>query len=149
MPTATAYMTLIDFQERMREAKTLYASFEEWLRTVPTEYLLCRDVGHPWRGDGWEGDNVEKLPHGACMLLMTCGRCGLPRDRYIGPFGEIDGSLNRYHYDKVPGYLYRDEDGSGYALDKADRMKIRAELRRRSQEQAASAARALRRRATS
>lgn len=146
MPDTTLYMKLIDFQERQREERTLYRSFEEWLKAVPGEYLQCRDLGHMWRGDGWEGDNVEKLPHGACMLLMTCDRCGLPRDRYIGPFGEIDGSLNRYHYDKVPGYLYQDDQGEGYALGKKDRMKIRAELRRRSQEQAALAARAARRR---
>jgi uncharacterized Zn finger protein (UPF0148 family) len=124
MPTATAYMTLIDFKEKQREAKTLYRSFDEWLKA----------------------DNVEKLPHGAVMLLMDCDRCGLGRDRYIGPFCEIDGSLNRYHYDRAPGYLYQDEKGSGYALDKADRMRIRAELRRRSQERAASAARAARKR---
>jgi hypothetical protein len=146
MPAATPYMTLIDFQERQREEKTSWVSFEEWLRAVPDEYLQCRDLGHIWKGDGWEGDNVEKLPHGAVMLLMTCDRCALGRDRYIGPFGEIDGSLNRYHYDRAPGYLYKDDGGSGYALDKKDRMKIRAELRRRSQERAASAARAARRR---
>lgn len=141
MPTATPYMTLIDFQERQREEKTLFKSFEEWLKAVPTEYLLCRDLGHVWTGDGWQGDSVEKLPHGACMLIMDCDRCALGRDRYIGPFGEIDGSLNRYHYDKAPGYLYQDDQGEGYALDKKDRMKIRAELRRRSQEDAAAAAR--------
>jgi hypothetical protein len=146
MPAVTGWMALIDFQERMREAKTRFESFDEWLKTVPDEYLLCRDLGHIWRGDGWEGDSVEKLPHGACMLLMDCDRCRLGRDRYIGPFGEIDGSLNRYHYDKAPGYLYQESGGSGYALDKKDRMKIRAELRRRSQERAASAARAARRR---
>jgi hypothetical protein len=146
MPTMTAYMRLIDFQEREREQKTLFKSFEEWLKAVPTEYLLCRDTGHIWPGDGWEGENVEKLPHGACMLNGVCDRCRLPRDRYIGPYGEVDGSLNRYHYDQVPGYLYQDEEGSGYALDKKDRMKVRVELRRRSQERAASAARAARKR---
>lgn len=146
MPAATAYMTLIDFKEKQREARTLFKSFEEWLNAVPDEYLQCRDLGHVWLGDGWEGDNVEKLPHGAVMLLMNCDRCGMGRDRYIGPFGEIDGSLNRYHYDRAPGYLYQDGKGYGYALDKKDRMKIRAELRRRASEQAAAAARAARRR---
>lgn len=147
MPVLTGRVRLAEFQEREREQKTAYRSFEEWLRAVPDEYLLCRDMGHVWLGDGWQGESVEKLPHGACMLLMNCDRCAMGRDRYVGPFGEIDGSLNRYHYDRCPGYLYRDEGGEGYALAKTDRMKIRSELRRRSQEDAAAAARKARARA--
>ena len=146
MPVLTGRIRLAEFQEMQREERTLFKSFDEWLKAVPTEYLLCRDTGHVWLGDGWQGDNVEKLPHGACMLLMDCDRCGIGRDRYIGPFGEIDGSLNRYHYERAPGYLYQDEEGEGYALDKKDRMRIRAELRRRSSEDAAAAARKARQR---
>lgn len=142
MPTATLYMTLIDFKEREREQKTRFESFEAWLREAPTEYLVCRDTGHTWKGDGWQGDHVEKLEQGAVMLHANCDNCGLGRARYVGPYGEIDGALNWYSYDDVPGYLYHDDSGEGYAVGKSERMKIRMELRRRAMEDAAAAARA-------
>jgi hypothetical protein len=138
MPVVSQYMSLIDFKEREREEKTKFDSFEEWMRAVPIEYLLCRDTGHVWLGDGWQGDNVEKIEQGAVMLHGNCDRCGLGRARYIGPFGEINSALNWYSYDDVPGYLYH---ADSFAIGKAERMKIRLELRRRSQEDAAAARR--------
>jgi len=62
MTAASQYMTLIDFQEQQRKERTLFRSFDEWVKGVPDEYLLCRDFGHVWQGDGWEGDHVECRP---------------------------------------------------------------------------------------
>jgi hypothetical protein len=133
--------TLLMWIEWFEKGQIHFDSFDQWVKQAPTEYLMCRDTGHLWAGDGWEGDNVEKLEMGAVMLHAACERCTLPRARYIGPYGEIDGSLNWYDYKKVPGYLYQPKSGTGYSLGKSDRMKIRVELRRRSQADAAAARR--------
>jgi hypothetical protein len=132
--------TLLMWIEWFEKGQIHFDTFAEWVRSAPTEYLLCRDTGHMWRGDGWEGDHVEKIEMGAVLLHSDCDRCGLPRARYIGPYGEIDSSLNVYGYHKVPGYLFRDEASPG-PLSKGARMKIRLELKRRAQEDAAAARR--------
>jgi len=116
----------------MQKAPTRRVSFEQWLANAPTEYLICRDMGHAWPNDGWAGDHCENRRDGSHMLHMICERCGLPRERYIGGQGEIDSKWNRLHYDKIPGYLFSDD---GFVLNRERRMQLRRELLRRATEE--------------
>lgn len=119
------------------------SGFPEWVRYAPTAYLHCFDEGHQWDADAWRGSNVEQLRDernrltGAVMLARTCGRCGLPMDRWIGPDGSVSGQLNVYYYHRMTG------PGSkfdfpyiviGMARGKAERMLVRLELQRRENE---------------
>jgi hypothetical protein len=108
-------------------------TLREWIDYAPTEYLHCFDEGHQWGVDGWRGSNVEYLRDGSVLLEQECTRCGLPRDRWLGPAGEVDGSRNVYHYNRMRRfdfpYLM-----PGVARDKAARAAIRVELRRRETE---------------
>jgi hypothetical protein len=106
-------------------------TFQEWLYHAPTEYLVCRDIGHKWPSDGWAGHHVDNQQDGSVMLHMICERCGLPRLRYVGPRGEINANWNRYDYSKVKGYQYSED---GFVLNKERRMELRRELRRRAEE---------------
>jgi hypothetical protein len=109
-------------------------SFEEWVKFAPTDYLLCWDGMHPFDDKGWRGESVEWQVDGSCMLYQVCPRCGLPRDRYIGPGGEIDGRQNVYYYHRMEKhpYPYLFHDKGKFAPDiKNKRRRIRVELRRR------------------
>ncbi len=108
------------------------ATFEEWVTYAPTEYLKCWDQGH--RYTEWLGDNATWQKDGSCMLYQTCPSCGLPRDRWIGTAGEIDGKRNVYYYarmDTFP-YPYRFKERGPFGKGTREkRARIRLELVRR------------------
>lgn len=107
-------------------------TFEEWVQHAPLAYLMCWDGGH--RYDEWMGKSATWQDDGSVMLRQECLSCGLPRDRWIGAAGQIDGNRNKYHYHLMGKfsypYLFRDTGPFGMP-GKAKRARIRVEIRDR------------------
>jgi hypothetical protein len=121
-------------------------NFAEWVRYAPSDYLRCFDKGHDYEDDEWAGEHVDYLEDGrgrltgAIMLYRTCRRCGLPMDRWIGPDGSVNGTLNVYHYGRMEGPGSKHDFPYvvlGMARGKAERRAVRLELRRRDTERGA------------
>jgi hypothetical protein len=80
-------------------ATTTQPTFDEvaaWQRSLPTEYLQCRDFGHLWRPTTVHYDPADRT----YTQTMRCGRCLTERDRTLSISGAILAS--QYHY--VSGY---------------------------------------------
>ncbi len=108
-------------------------TFEEWVSYAPTAYLKCWDQGH--RYTDWTGNRADWQRDGSCMLYQVCPSCGLPRDRWIGTQGQVDGNRNRYHYHRMERfqypYTFRDRRPLLGQGTKEKRARIRLELLRR------------------
>jgi hypothetical protein len=112
------------------------ATFEEWVTYAPTAYLKCWDQGHKY--DEWLGQNAEWQKDGSVMLYQICPSCGLPRDRWIGKGGEIDGRRNVYHYHRMHLFPYPYKPQTPRTtfgmLVREKRARIRLEILRREVE---------------
>lgn len=85
------------------------------VRSMPANYLHCRDYGHHWNDfDSWWNAKERRYEDTLC-----CESCGSKRTRHIGPNGERLGEGGR---DYAPGYELK---GVGHVLSSLDRNQFR------------------------
>lgn len=86
---------------------------EKAVGAMDLDYIVCRDLGHPWRKH-----NARWIDRDKCYeQTFVCPRCGTERSRYLSRTGAILDS----HYAYAEGYEVK---GIG-RLTGTDRDKIR------------------------
>ena len=74
------------------------------LTELEPDFLLCRDVRHPWRIDGY-----RTAERGTVERMLVCDRCGTERlDRWT-----LRGERVGHQYRYARGYQLRGVEGSG------------------------------------
>lgn len=85
---------------RIIRPPTIFAevsAVESWAATLPSAFLLCREMGHnwrPWRAV-WNGDQQ------AYDRILMCHRCKSKRSQVLS----VGGHVVRSAYDHAEGYL--------------------------------------------
>lgn len=69
----------------------------EWLGTLPTEFIDCRDTRHSWSG----GRDMWRLGHGFRGRALVCRTCGARKEQLIDKAGRIVVSRMDYPTDYV------------------------------------------------
>lgn len=102
------------------DALAMFDEVTAWQRSLPTEYLQCRDFGHLWRPT-----SVHYAPEDRTYTqTMRCGRCQTERDRTLSISGAILSSA--YHY--ASGYSAPEGTGR-LGTEGRDHLRLESVLR--------------------
>lgn len=101
-----------------------------WAKTLPDEFLDCRDLGHHWRSFTVRKDKAIR----GYVRVHRCSSCGMLREQDLASSGRIIGSAR---YSKVEGYPR--PAGSGY-YDSDARAAVRLESLQRGMSAVAGSA---------
>ena len=69
----------------MTTKKEQAANLAEWLNTLPTRYVACRDFRHQWS----DGNISWSLGHGHHGRVLACRRCGVRKEQIVNKHGQI------------------------------------------------------------
>lgn len=107
-------------------------AFQDWLHSVETAYLECRNGHHVIPGITDERTELE-VREGVCLQESACVRCGVTTKKVLGVKDGyiVGGSRRSYDYSSAPGYLLPKEACDGHAMDRDHRGQVRLELMER------------------
>lgn len=104
-----------------------------WVGGLPSEFLLCRDIGHTWRPYRAWWDNAEK----GYQRVLRCGRCRSERVQLLSAQGHPLGG----HYNYAEGYVA--PKGTGRLVgEERDGLRLESVLRLVGEDEVEPAAKA-------